>query len=132
MIWIAVDAMGGDAAPGHIVDGALAATRHFDLGVMLVGPRDRVQLEVERHAEVDPARVRYVDADAVVEMSESPAAALRRKPTASIRVATECVKRGEAAALFSAGHTGASVMAAHAAFGLSPGVGRPALATTIP
>jgi glycerol-3-phosphate acyltransferase PlsX len=132
MDWIAVDAMGGDAAPGHIVDGALAATRHFDLGVILVGPHDRVRVEVDRHAEVDAARVRFADADAVVEMSESPAAALRRKPNASIRVAMDCVKRGDAAAVFSAGHTGASVMAAHAAFGLSPGVGRPALATTIP
>ena len=37
MIWIAVDAMGGDFAPRHVVDGALAAARHFDLGVMLVG-----------------------------------------------------------------------------------------------
>ena len=46
-------------------------------------------------------------------MAESPAAALRRKPSASIRVAAELVARGEAAALFSAGHTGATVMAAH-------------------
>ena len=65
-------------------------------------------------------------------MAEAPAAALRRKPRASIRVAAELVARGEAAALFSAGHTGATVMAAHAAFGMMPGVDRPALATTIP
>ena len=61
---------------------------------------------------VDRDRVRIVDADAVVEMAEAPAAALRRKPSASIRVAAEAVARGEAAALFSAGHTGATVMAA--------------------
>ena len=65
-------------------------------------------------------------------MAESPAAALRRKPGASIRVAAEAVARGEAAALFSAGHTGATVMAAHGAFGMLPGVDRPALAATIP
>jgi glycerol-3-phosphate acyltransferase PlsX len=65
-------------------------------------------------------------------MNESPGAALRRKPRASIRVAAELVARREAAALFSAGHTGATVMAAHAAFGMIPGVDRPALATTIP
>ena len=82
--------------------------------------------------EVDAARVRVVDAPDVVTMEESPAAALRRKPRASIKVAAESVARGEAAALFSAGHTGATVMAAHGAFGTLPGVDRPALAATIP
>ena len=65
-------------------------------------------------------------------MAEAPAAALRRKPRASIKVAAELVARGEAGALFSAGHTGATVMAAHAAFGMLAGVDRPALAVTIP
>src|SRR6202140_1863187 len=132
MIWIAVDAMGGDEGPTHIVDGALAAARHFDLGVTLVGPTSRLEAELGRHPEADLQRVRIVNADTVVEMAESPAAALRRKPTASIRVAAEAVARGDAAALFSAGHTGATVMAAHGAFGMLPGVDRPALAATIP
>jgi glycerol-3-phosphate acyltransferase PlsX len=132
MIWIAVDAMGGDEAPTHIVDGALAAVRHFDLGVTLVGPSARLEEELTRHPGADLRRVRIVHADTVVEMAESPAAALRRKPTASIRVAAEVVARGEAAALFSAGHTGATVMAAHGAFGMLPGADRPALAATVP
>lgn len=124
--------MGGDAAPGHIVDGALAAARHFDLGVLLVGPPARLEAEITRHPGVDLTRVRVVAADDVVGMSESPAAALRRKPAASIRVAADCVARREAAALFSAGHTGATVMASHAAFGMLPGADRPALAATVP
>jgi glycerol-3-phosphate acyltransferase PlsX len=124
--------MGGDEAPTHIVDGALAAARHFDLGVTLVGPSSRLEEELTRHPGADLRRVRVVHADAVVEMAESPAAALRRKPTASIRVAAEIVARGEAGALFSAGHTGATVMAAHAAFGMLPGADRPALAATVP
>jgi phosphate acyltransferase len=132
MIWIAIDAMGGDEAPGRIVDGALAATRHFDLGVTLVGPVARLSDEIARHPEVDPSRVRLVEADAVIAMSEAPAAALRRKTGATIRVAADLVARGEAAALFSAGHTGATVMAAHGAFGMLPGADRPALAATIP
>jgi phosphate acyltransferase len=132
MIQIAVDAMGGDLAPRPVVDGALAAVRHFDLGVQLVGPRERLEQELARHPDADPARVRVVDAAEVVSMDETPAAALRRKPAASIRVAADLVAQGAAAALFSAGHTGATVMAAHAAFGLLPGVGRPALAATIP
>jgi len=132
MIWVAVDAMGGDDAPQNVVDGALAAARHFDVGVILVGAARRVETELRRHVGVDTARVRVVDAPEVVRMEESPAAALRRTPGASIKVAAETVARGEAAALFSAGHTGATVMAAYTAFGMLPGVDRPALAAAIP
>jgi glycerol-3-phosphate acyltransferase PlsX len=132
MIWIAVDAMGGDFAPRLVVDGALAAARHLDLGVALVGPAAALEAELARHADVKPAHVRVIDAPDVVRMEESPAAALRRKPGASIKVAASAVARGEAMALVSAGHTGATVMAAHAAFGMLPGVDRPALAATIP
>src|SRR5262249_11905723 len=132
MIWIAVDAMGGDFAAAPLVDGALAAARHFDLGVVLVGARTALAAELRRHQDVDSTRLRLVDADEVVHMEESPAAALRRKPRASVRVAADVVARGEASALFSAGHTGATVMAAHAAFGMLTGVDRPALGATIP
>ncbi|HUF46678.1 MAG TPA: phosphate acyltransferase PlsX, partial [Vicinamibacterales bacterium] len=68
----------------------------------------------------------------VVQMDEAPLAALRRKPGASIRVATELVQRGEAHALFTAGHTGAALVAAHTTLGVIPGAERPALAVTIP
>ena len=124
--------MGGDDAPRHVVDGALDAVRDVDLGIVLVGPVARLEDELRRHPGVDRRRVRLVDAPEVVTMDESPSAALRRKPGASIRIAAETVARGEAAALFSAGHTGATVMASHAAFGMLPGVDRPALAATIP
>lgn len=132
MIWIAVDAMGGDDAPRDIIDGALAAVRDVDLGIALVGPTAVLDAELRRHADADRNRIRLIDAPEVVAMGESPSAALRRKPGASIRIAAETVARGEAAGLFSAGHTGATVMAAHAAFGMLPGVDRPALAATIP
>jgi len=124
--------MGGDYAPRHVVDGALAAVRHFDLGVTLVGRSAAIDAELVRHPDVDRARVRIVDATDVIDMADSPAAALRRKPAASIKVAAEAVARGTAAALFSAGHTGATVMAAHGAFGMLTGVDRPALAATVP
>ncbi|HEV3140996.1 MAG TPA: phosphate acyltransferase PlsX, partial [Vicinamibacterales bacterium] len=91
-----------------------------------------IDAELARHADVDPARVRIIESNDVIAMAESPAAALRRKPGASIRVAADAVARGEAAALFSAGHTGATVMAAYSSFGMLPGVDRPALAATIP
>ena len=124
--------MGGDSAPGPIVDGALAAVRHFDLGVALVGPVQVLESELTRHPDVDRSRVRLVDATETITMEESPGAALRRKPQASIKIAAELVAGGEAAAVFSAGHTGATVMAAYAGFGMLPGVDRPALAATIP
>jgi phosphate acyltransferase len=132
MIQIAVDAMGGDFAPGHVVAGALAAVRHFDLGVALVGPRAALETELARHPDCDRSRVRVVDAPDVVTMVEAPARALRHKPSASIKIAAELVAGGGAAALFSAGHTGATVMAAHAAFRMLPGVDRPALAAAVP
>jgi phosphate acyltransferase len=132
MIWIAVDAMGGDFAPQPVVDGALAAVRHFEMGVALVGPPAVLEAELARHPDIDSARIRLVPASDVIAMEESPSAALRRKPDASIKVAARLVAAGEAAGLFSAGHTGATVMSAHAAFGMLPGVDRPALGATIP
>ncbi len=65
-------------------------------------------------------------------MDEAPLQALRRKPKASIKVAADDVAAGRANALYSAGHTGATLMAAHAAFGLLPGAERPALAVLVP
>ena len=132
MIWIAVDAMGGDDAPRQVVGGALDATREADLGVVLVGPLAQLEAELGRLPGVDRGRVRLVEAPETVTMAEAPSAALRRKPGTSIRIAAETVARGEAAGLFSAGHTGATVIAAHAAFGMLAGVDRPALAATIP
>jgi glycerol-3-phosphate acyltransferase PlsX len=129
---IAVDAMGGDHAPGRPVDGALAAARYLGLGIDLVGRAGAIHAELQRHSDFEALDVRVIDAPDVVGMAESPAQALRRKPRASIRVAAELVASGDAAALVSAGHTGACVVAAHAAFGMLPGVDRPALAPTVP
>jgi glycerol-3-phosphate acyltransferase PlsX len=129
---IAIDAMGGDEAPASIIDGALVAARHLQVGLLLVGNRDTIERELSRHPGVAWLDVETIDTPDRIDMAEPAAAALRRKPRASIRVAADCVREGRAAALFSAGHTGATVMAAHAAFGRLAGVDRPALATIIP
>ena len=129
---IAIDAMGGDHAPATIVDGALVAARHLQAGLLLVGVREAIEAELARHPAAGALDVRIVHTPDRVEMAESAAAALRRKPHASIRLAVDAVRDGDADAVFSAGHTGASVMAAHGAFGLIPGVDRPALATIVP
>jgi phosphate acyltransferase len=129
---IAIDAMGGDAAPSTIIDGALVAARHLQVGLLLAGPAAVIDAELARHPAAGGLDIGVLDTDDRVEMGEPAAAALRRKPRASIRLAAEAVRDGHAHALFSAGHTGASLMAAHAAFGLLRGVDRPALATIIP
>lgn len=129
---IAVDAMGGDHAPRRPVDGALAAARHLGLGIDLVGRSDLVRAELVRHPDAEALDVSVVDAPDVVDMHESAAQALRRKPRSSVMVAAGRVKDGRAAALVSAGHTGAAVVAAYAVFGMLDGVDRPALAPVIP
>jgi glycerol-3-phosphate acyltransferase PlsX len=127
---IAVDAMGGDRAPGAVVEGALHAARDRAVEVILVGQSSAIAAELARHDST--ASVRVIEAPDVIEMHEAPLAALRRKPRASVRVAAELVAAGEAGAFFSAGHSGATCLAAHGAFGLLPQVDRPALAVTVP
>lgn len=128
---IAIDAMGGDGGPGDVVAGAVMAARQHGIRLLLVGQHAQIDAELAR-ADVGGLDIRVADAPDVIAMDESPASALRRKPGASIRVALEAVARGEAAAVFSAGHTGATVVAAHAALGVMPGAERPALAATLP
>src|SRR5690349_8290046 len=132
MIRIAVDAMGGDRAPSAIVDGVVAAARHLDVRVALVGPTGPLEAALAAHEDWRELAIDVVEAPDVIAMADAPAASLRRKPRASIKVAADMVARNDAAALFSAGHTGATVMAAHASFGMLPGVDRPALATIVP
>ena len=124
--------MGGDHAPSVIVDGAVAAARHLDAEDRPRRADRRRRAALGAHADWRSLGIAIVDAPDVIEMTESPAAALRRKPRASIRVAAELVAQGEAAALVSAGHTGATVMAGARRVRHDPGVDRPALATTIP
>jgi glycerol-3-phosphate acyltransferase PlsX len=124
--------MGGDHAPAVVIDGAIAAARHLDVRIALVGPTAEIERTLADHPDGRGADVEIVEAPDVIGMTESATASLRRKRGASIRVAADLVAQGRAAALFSAGHTGATVVAAHAAFGMIPGVDRPALATAIP
>jgi phosphate acyltransferase len=132
MVRIAIDAMGGDHAPSVIVDGAVAAARHLDGRFALVGSTALVEGALARHSGWRRLGLEIVEAPDMIGMAEAPAATLRRKPKASIRVAADLVASHQAKALFSAGHTGATVMAAHAAFGMIPGVDRPALVIAIP
>lgn len=124
--------MGGDDAPGAIVEGAVEAARELNVAITLVGAEVALADALARHPGWRQLPIEIVDAPDVVGMGDAPVSALRRLPRASIRVATEIVARSGCGAVVSAGNTGATVMAAHAAFGMLPGVDRPALATVIP
>lgn len=130
--------MGGDHAPAVVVAGAVAAAHDLDVVIQLVGPTALVTEALARVADTPGAasdscsRITQVEAPDVIGMDEAPLAALRRKPGASIKVAMEAVARGDADACYSAGHTGATLMSAHAAFGLLEGADRPALAVLVP
>ena len=129
---VAVDAMGGDHGARVVVEGAIAAARQAGVGVTLVGLSGTLRAELDRDPDASRLDIRVVDAADVVGMGESPAESLRRKSQTSIRVAADLVAQGEAAALFSAGNTGATVLAAYSAFGILRGAERPALAATVP
>jgi glycerol-3-phosphate acyltransferase PlsX len=129
---VAVDAMGGDHGPGVVVDGAIAAARQSGIGVTLVGRPSDLGTELARHPGAAGLDILVEEAADAVGMGERPAEALRRRPGASIRVAADLVASGRAEALFSAGNTGATVLAAYTRFGLLRGAERPALAATMP
>jgi glycerol-3-phosphate acyltransferase PlsX len=123
---LAVDAMGGDHAPGEVVAGALLyAAENPDDEVILVGIPERIAALVGASL---PPNVTVEAASQVIEMHEHPARALREKKDASILVACDLVKRGRADAVITAGHTGAGMAAAVLRLGRIRGVDRPALA----
>ncbi|HEX5366639.1 MAG TPA: phosphate acyltransferase PlsX [Acidimicrobiales bacterium] len=121
---VAVDAMGGDNAPAAIVDGALQAAADLGVAVVLVG----------RPEEVDPLRgdLDLIAASEVVAMGADPGASVRRMKDSSLVRAAEAVRDGRAAAMVSAGNTGAAMAAALLRMGRLAGVARPAIATPIP
>jgi glycerol-3-phosphate acyltransferase PlsX len=127
---IAIDAMGGDRAPGEIVAGALRAVDACDVDVLLVGPQDAIRPHLA--GGVAPARVEVLDAPEVIAMDEEPASAVRTKKNSSIVRCAEAVRDGRAAAMVGAGNTGATMAAALLRFGRIKGVHRPAIALPIP
>jgi len=122
---VAVDAMGGDHGPIEVVPGALDHARaHPEDRIVLVGDEPILRTI----AGVLPDNVTIVHASQVIGMDEHPTLAMREKKDATILVATDLVKRGEADAVVTAGHTGAGMAAAVLRLGRLPGVDRPALA----
>ncbi len=128
---VAVDAMGGDQAPGAIVQGAINAARQ-GRPVVLVGPEQRVRDELRRLGAAPSLPVEIRNASEVVEMHDHPGQAMRRKKQNSIRVCFELVASGQASAMVSAGNSGAVMAGAIFVLGRPPGVERPAIITPLP
>lgn len=128
---IAVDAMGGDYAPGVVVEGAVLAAHEHRLKVVLVGD----ETAIKKILSDKNLSTRFVDichASSVIGMDESPSFALRRRKDSSLRIATDLVKKNEADAVVSAGNTGASMAIAKVVLRPIKGVERPAIATVLP
>src|SRR5512138_1032784 len=123
--------MGGDRAPGVVVQGAVEAARDWDIPIILVGDTELIAQELKRWPSGHlPICIKH--ASEAVGMDESPSLALRRKKDSSIQVAMDLVKRGEASAFISAGNTGACMATAMFRLGMLPGVDRPAIAALLP
>jgi phosphate acyltransferase len=128
---IALDAMGGDAAPGPELAGAIAVAASGRAEVVVVGDEGRLAAELARLGGA-PAGLRVRHASQVVTMDDHPGRAFRAKPDSSLRVAVELVAAGEAQAVVSAGNSGAILAAGLLVLGRLPGVDRPPVVTVLP
>lgn len=132
LVKVAVDAMGGDHAPGEIVKGAVEAVNESkQIKVFLVGKKSIVQSELNKYS-YDKERIEIVNAEDVITNDEAPVMAIRRKKESSIVVAMNLVKQKDADAFVSAGSTGAILVGGQLIVGRIKGIERPPLAPLIP
>jgi glycerol-3-phosphate acyltransferase PlsX len=126
---IAIDAMGGDHAPGVNVKGAVEAAKQWsDIEIILVGDAGKIEAFLTDR----PSNITVEHAEEAISADEEPVKAVRRKKNASMVVAGRLVKEGKADAMISAGNTGALMATGLLIIGRIPGIERPALAPMIP
>jgi phosphate acyltransferase len=130
---IALDAMGGDFGPPNLVAGAVMALQEYPHinKLYLVGDSAKIGSELKKH-ECNDSRIEIVHSTQVVEMSDTAWSAVRRKKDSSVSRAVDLVKRGQADAIVSAGHTGAAVAASMIKLRTLPGIDRPGIAAVLP
>jgi phosphate acyltransferase len=130
---IALDAMGGDFGPPNLVAGAVMALQEYPHinKLYLVGDSAKIGSELKKH-ECNDSRIDIVHSTQVVEMSDTAWSAVRRKKDSSVSRAVDLVKRGQADAIVSAGHTGAAVAASMIKLRTLPGIDRPGIAAVLP
>jgi glycerol-3-phosphate acyltransferase PlsX len=124
--------MSGDLGAEVVVRAANQALReHPQLELLLVGDENEIEGHVTRIVGDEP-RLSIVHASEIVEMSDSPVDAMRKKKDSSMRVAIDLVKEGRAQACVSAGNTGALMGTAKYVLKMLPGIDRPAIITELP
>jgi len=150
MTRIAIDAMGGDHAPGDIVEGAVWGALDYGVALELVGREDVIKKELDRisaegiksnrggyfiqNIKVDLSKldIKITHAPEIIEMGEAPGQAIRKKKNSSIVLAVDAVASGSSQAVVAAGSTGAAMAASLFGLGRLPKIERPAICTILP
>ena len=122
MVTIAVDAMGGDKAPGPEIEGALRAAKEYGHRVLLVGTKSALEHELGKHGGARNLPIEIVDAPERITMDDHAAKAARTKRKSSMHICARAVASGEADGFVSAGNTGACMAIAKMMLGKLPGV----------
>ena len=137
-IWVAVDGMGGDHAPGPILEGCLEAIDRLPLKIRFVGETDKVLAAADAlglgerlKSAQSAAHLDLVPSGPSIGMDDE-ATAVRRKRDASINLAMDLVKKGQALAVYSAGNSGAMMASAIFRLGRLKGIDRPAIGALFP
>jgi glycerol-3-phosphate acyltransferase PlsX len=130
---IALDAMGGDFGPSHLVPGAVMALREYPhiSKLFLVGDTPQIEAELKK-LNCSSGKIDIVHSTQVVDMSDRAWSAVRRKKDSSVSRAVDLVKHGQADAIVSAGHTGAAVAASMIKLRTLAGIDRPGIAAVLP
>ncbi|GAC1365205.1 MAG: phosphate acyltransferase PlsX [Ktedonobacteraceae bacterium] len=128
---VALDVMGGDKAPVETVLGAVQAAREYQMGVYLVGREETIKTELAKY-DTGGLDLPIIHTDEVIEMDDHPANAVRTKKNASMILALQQVREGNALGAVSAGNSGAMMAASLFTLKRLPGVSRPALGGVFP
>lgn len=129
---LALDAMGGDHAPGMVVKGIkIARKRHPDVRYLLFGDEQQIAPLLKKEPSV-AALCTVCHTDSVVTNDDKPSQAVRSGRQSSMWLAIKSVKEGQAAGVVSAGNTGALMAMAKLILRTLPGIDRPAIATLMP
>jgi glycerol-3-phosphate acyltransferase PlsX len=125
--------MGGDCGSGVLIDGAVQAVeQHPKIEVILLGPEELLREELARRGKAAEPRLSIVHAPQAISMAEEAVEAVRRKKDSTIMVGFDLVKKGQAEAVVSAGHSGATMTAAILQLGRLKGIARPSIASFFP
>jgi glycerol-3-phosphate acyltransferase PlsX len=125
--------MGGDCGSEVLINGAAQAVKkHPNIEVLLLGPEELLREKLARLGKVDTPRLSIVHAPQTISMAEEAVEAVRRKKDSTVMVGFDLVRQGQAEAMVSAGHSGATMAAAILQLGRLRGISRPSIASFFP